>query len=75
MSAEPDFSQIHSYLLKILPELLRQPEIVTIIKDIIAKQEPRHDEFTQVLNEIKLLREKTQRQIEQSEKHLEQQHK
>jgi len=45
MSAEPDFSQIHSYLIKtlpeILPDLLHQPEIMTTIEDIFARQYPR----------------------------------
>ena len=38
MLPEPDFTQIHNYLIKTLPELLRQPEIITIIEDIVAQQ-------------------------------------
>ncbi len=84
MSTEQDFNQIRNYIIKALPELLRQPEIVTIIENIVAQQFVRHDEFTQVLHEIKLLREDMQlrfeqqqqemdRRFEQVNKHLEQQ--
>jgi hypothetical protein len=70
MSAEQDFSQIHSYLRKTLPELLQQPEILTTIEDIFARQYPRRDEFLQVLNEIKLLRSDTQQELKQVEKRM-----
>ncbi|MDM8560964.1 hypothetical protein [Candidatus Parabeggiatoa sp. HSG14] len=73
MLAEQDFSKMQDYICQQLPQLLRHnPEIATTIEGILAHQFPRRDEFTQLLNEIKLLREDTNRRFEQIEQRIEQ---
>ena len=60
---------IEESIIQILPQLLRQnPEIATTIEGMLAHQFPRRDEFTQLLNEVKLLREDTNRRFEQVER-------
>jgi uncharacterized protein YoxC len=62
MLAEQDFSQMQEHILQVLPQLLRQnPEIATTIEGMLAHQFPRREEFIQFLNEMKLLREDTNR--------------
>jgi hypothetical protein len=73
MLAEQDFSQMQDYIFQQLPQLLRHnPEVATTIEGILAHQFPRRDEFTQLLNEVKLLREDTNRRFEQVEQRIEQ---
>jgi len=80
MLAEPDFAQMQEYILKKLPELLRQnPEIATTIEGMIAHQFPRRDEFARLLEEVthlwqevKLLREDSNHRFEQIDKRFEQ---
>jgi len=72
MLAKRDFSQMQEYILKVLPQLLRQnPEIATTIEGMLANQFPRRDEFSQLLNEIKLQREESNQRIEQVEERIE----
>jgi chromosome segregation ATPase len=53
MSAKPDFNQIQEYILKQLPQLLRQnPEIALTIEGMLAHQFPRRDEFARLLEEV-----------------------
>jgi len=62
--AKKDLSHIREEVLTILPQLLREePEVITAIEGIIARQFPRRDEFASLLKEIKLQREETSRQI------------
>jgi hypothetical protein len=43
---QPDLTQFRDYLLKVLPQLLREePELVATIDGIVARQFPRRDEF------------------------------
>jgi len=52
-----DFSQFRDYLIKILPQLLREePELATTIEGIMAQQFPRRDDFARLLEEVKSLR-------------------
>ncbi len=64
MLKQQDLTQIRNYVIQVLPQLLRQePEIVATIEGIIAVQFPRRDEFTRLLDELKLLREQTDVQL------------
>ena len=65
MLAKKDFSQMQDYILQVLPQLLRQnPEIATTIEGMLAHQFPRREEFLQLVNEVKLLREDTNKRFE-----------
>jgi hypothetical protein len=72
MLAEQDLRQVQEYVLQVLPQLLQQnPEVATTIEGMIAHQFPRRDEFARLLEEvghlweeIKLLREDTNKQFE-----------
>jgi len=75
--AKKDLSHFREEVLTILPQLLREePEVITAIEGIIARQFPRRDEFASLLKEIKLQREQTSQQIklqrEESTRQLEQ---
>ncbi len=72
MLAEKDLNQIQSYLIQILPQLLRQePEIATTIEGIIAQQFPSRNEFARLFEEVKLLNENMHRRFEQVERRIE----
>ncbi len=72
MLAEKDLNQIQSYLIQILPQILRQePEIVTTIEGIIAQQFPSRNEFARLFEEVKLLHENMHRRFEQVERRIE----
>ena len=74
MTTKPDLSQIKKYIIDILPQLLREePTILTTIEGIIVQHFPQREEFARLVDEIKLLREKTDQRFEQVEKRLEQQ--
>ena len=71
IAAKKDSSHIRDEILTILPQLLREePEVITAIEGIIARQFPRRDEFARLLNEIKLQREETSRQLEQTNRRI-----
>lgn len=71
MLDEQELSQIRDYVIRILPELLREePEIATTIEGILAQHFPRRDEFARLLDEVQLLREQTERRFEQVEQRL-----
>jgi len=62
---EKDLVQIRNYVIRILPELLREePEIATTIEGILAQQFPRRDEFARLLDELTLLREEMEQSLE-----------
>lgn len=61
---EKDLVQIRNYVIRILPELLREePEIATTIEGILAQQFPRRDEFARLLDELTLLREEMEQRL------------
>ncbi|MDM8559159.1 hypothetical protein [Candidatus Parabeggiatoa sp. HSG14] len=73
MLQEKDFSQIQDYIIQVLPQVLpqalsqvlhEQPEFITTIAGMIALQYPRRDEFARLLDEVKLLREDSNRRFE-----------
>ncbi len=65
MLTETDFSQIQDYLLKNLPQWLRQsPDIATTIEGIVAQQFPRRDDFAKLLEEMKSLRQEVSWRLE-----------
>ncbi len=69
---ESNLSYIRDYVLKILPQLLREePTVVMAIESLIAQQFPRRDEFTRLLDEIKQQREDLHQQIELNTQRLE----
>lgn len=73
MLDEQELRQIRDYVIRVLPDLLREePEIATTIEGILAQHFPRRDEFTRLLDELKLLREQMERRLEQMEQRLEQ---
>ena len=73
MLEKQDFSQMQEYILQVLPQLLQQnPQIATTIEGMLAHQFPRRNEFIQFLNEVKLLREDTNRRFEQVDRRFEQ---
>lgn len=58
MLDEKELSQIRDYVIRILPELLREePETATTIEGMLAQHFPRRDEFARLLDELTLLRE------------------
>lgn len=60
MLDEKELKQVRDYVLKILPELLRQePEIATTIEGMLAHQFPRRDEFARLLDEFTGFRQET----------------
>ncbi len=60
MLSQADLIQVRNYVIRILPEILRQePEVSMTIEGILAQQFPRRDEFARLLDEIALLREDT----------------
>jgi len=64
MINESDLKEVKNYVIQILPQLLQQePGVLTTIESIIAKQFPRRDEFTRLLDEVKLLRENMERRF------------
>jgi hypothetical protein len=68
-----DFSQIRDYVVKILPQLLREtPEIVTTIEGIVAQQFPRRDDFARLLEEVKSLRQEVIWRLELQSQELQQ---
>jgi hypothetical protein len=68
-----DFGQIRDYVVKILPQLLREtPEIVTTIEGIVAQQFPRRDEFARLLEEVKSLRQEISWRLELQSQELQQ---
>jgi hypothetical protein len=72
MLSEKDLSQVQNYLIEILPQLLRQqPEIATTVKAIVNQQLPEQSENARILEEIKLLREDTNRHFQQVERRIE----
>jgi len=65
MLEKQDMSQMQEYILQVLPQLLQQnPKVATTIEGMLAHQFPPRDEFIQLLNEVKLLREDTNRRFE-----------
>jgi hypothetical protein len=59
-----DLTQIRNYVLQMLPQLLRQePELGTTIESIMVAHFPRRDEFTRLLEELKLRREQVDQQL------------
>ncbi len=73
MIEEKDFPKIRDYVIKILPEILRQePEIVTTIEGILAEQFPRRDEFARMLDELTQHRQETHQSFEQIDQRFEQ---
>ena len=68
MLEEKDLSEIRKYLIRVLPELLRnEPEIATTIEGILAEHFPRRDEFARLLDELTQLRQETRQGFEQVE--------
>jgi hypothetical protein len=64
MLSQPDLIQARDYVIRILPEILRQdPEIGTAIEDILAQQFPRRDKLARALDEFALLREDRNRRF------------
>jgi len=73
MIEENDFPKIRDYVIKILPEILRQePEIATVIEGILAEQFPRRDEFARLLAELAEHRQETRQNFEQVDRRFEQ---
>jgi DNA anti-recombination protein RmuC len=71
MLEEKDFAEIRDYVIRILPELLRQePEVAATIEGILAEHFPRRDEFARLLDELAKLREDTNRQFEQTRQEM-----
>jgi len=67
MLSQADLIQVRNYVIRILPEILRQePEVSMTIEGILAQQFPRRDEFARLLDEIALLREDTNRRFNES---------
>ncbi|MFQ5616025.1 MAG: hypothetical protein ACE5GO_06160 [Anaerolineales bacterium] len=53
MLEQEDFEDIHQYMIRVLPRLLREtPEVVYTIEGIIAEHFPRRDEFARLLDEF-----------------------
>lgn len=72
MLDEKDLKQIRDYVVRILPELLREePEIATTIEGILAEHFPRRDEFARLLDELTLLREEMERRFTQMQEEME----
>jgi len=72
MISKQDLSHVRDYVVQILPQLLSQePEILTTIEGILAQQFPQREEFAQLVNEVRLLREDMQHRFEQVDKHFE----
>jgi hypothetical protein len=72
MLDEKELHQIRTYLVQVLPDLLRQePEIATTIEGILAQHFPRRDEFAHLLDEIRLLREETRERFLQVDERFE----
>jgi len=66
-----ELQQVREYVIKILPELLREdPEVATIIEGILAQHFPRRDEFARLLDELQRFREQTDRRLEQIDQQL-----
>lgn len=66
-----ELKQVREYVIRILPELLREDaEIATTIEGILAQHFPRRDEFARLLDELRLLREEMERRFEQVEQRL-----
>ncbi len=60
MLDEKELKQVREYVIKILPDLLRQdPEVATAIEGILAQQFPRRDEFARLLDEFTGFRRET----------------
>jgi len=67
MKTQPntDFSQFRDYLIKVLPQLLREePELATTIEGIMAQQFPKRDDFARLLEEVKSLRQEMDARFE-----------
>jgi chromosome segregation ATPase len=68
-----ELSQIRDYVVKVLPQLLREsPEIVTTIEGMVAQQFPRRDEFARLLEEVKSLRQEMIWRLELQRQELQQ---
>jgi hypothetical protein len=66
MLSQPDLIQVRNYVIRILPEILRQePEIGTAIEGILAQQFPKRDEFARLLDEVALLREDSNQRFDE----------
>lgn len=62
---------MQEHILQVLPQLLQQnPKIATTIEGMLAHQFPRRDEFIQLLNEMKWLREDTNRRFDQVDRRI-----
>ena len=62
---EQEEENIHQYLIRVLPKLLREtPEIVYTIEGILAESFPRRDEFARLLDEFTSFREETRGNFE-----------
>lgn len=68
-----EFSQIRDYVVKVLPQVLREsPEIVTTIEGIVAQQFPRREELARLLEEVKSLRQEMSWRLELQSQELQQ---
>ncbi|MCP4358736.1 MAG: hypothetical protein GY796_12020 [Chloroflexi bacterium] len=73
MLAENEFKQIRDYIIKILPDIIRQePEVATTIEGILAEHFPRRDELAQMLAEVREHRQETKENFEQVDQRFEQ---
>jgi len=73
MLAENEFKQIRDYVIKILPDIIRQePEVATTIEGILAEHFPRRDELAQMLAEVREHRQETKGNFEQVDQRFEQ---
>jgi len=72
MLSPKELEKVKQYVLRELPKILMQdPQFVVIIEDVIKEKFPWRDDFNRLLEELKLLREDTNRQFEQVNQRLE----
>jgi hypothetical protein len=64
MLSQADLIQARDYIIRMLPEILRQePEVGTTIEGILAQQFPRRDKLARLLDEVALRRENSNRRF------------
>ncbi|HEY85345.1 MAG TPA: hypothetical protein G4N96_09570 [Chloroflexi bacterium] len=64
MLAQQDLVQVRDYVVKILPQLLREdPEVGVVIEGILAEQFPRRDEFARMLDKLDRLHNDTKEEF------------
>ena len=65
MLKDAELIQVRTYVIKVLPELLRaDPEVATTIEGIVAQHFPRRDEFARLLDEMTAARLERQKELE-----------